>query len=206
MKELDSKEGEKVFIIILLLYILLELLVSLFTQSLTISLTIKFVAIGFLLIIYRRWFSFNLRFDFLGILSGILIALIWIGIDGFYPHLTSNLILSYQTIDIILKLLIGIIIAPLIEEFFTRFFLHRFIMEKDWLKQKLGNYSLVPFIVTVLFFGFSHGRWFAGIIAGIILNLVWYKRKDMNSVVVSHAVANLVIGIFVVVFGMWQFW
>jgi CAAX prenyl protease-like protein len=205
----QETKGAIVFTGILFAYLLSEMIVSLFTNSNIIKLCAKIIIVGTLLIIYRDWFKFKLKFDLIAILTGIAIAVVWVAIDSIYPHILTQAVIPpepFSTIEIILKLFIGIVLASLVEEFFTRYFLHRLIQAKNWLSVPLGKISLAPFIFTTLFFGFSHDRWLAGLLTGAALNLLWYKRKDMNSIVTAHAVANLVLGILVIYLGAWQFW
>jgi uncharacterized protein len=155
---------------------------------------------------YRKSFRFKPRFDLLAVVIGILIFILWVGLDDLYPHIGSGAVLEYGLIEIILAMIAGVVLAPIVEEFFTRYFLHRWVIDKNWKKVKLGKYTPASFVVTVLFFGFSHNRWLAGLVAGIILNLLFYKRKEMNSVVLAHAVANLCLGIYVIFTGAWHFW
>ena len=204
--EADDKQAAIVYITIILVYVFTEPVVALVTDSKFIFLATKMALVGGLLIYWRKWFHFKLKFDFMSVIFGLLIALIWIAIDPYYQHFSEDNVHVYSTIEIILKLMLGVIVAPLVEEFFTRFFLHRFLQEPDWLNAALGKFSWNAFIWTTVFFGFSHGRWLAGLIAGIAFNLLWYWKKDMNSVVTAHAVANLMLAIAVLAFGMWQFW
>ncbi len=199
-------EGALVFLGTLVIYILSEEFVGLFTKTLWPQLLFKIVVVGTLIIYFRQWFTFKLKFDFLAIITGIIIGVLWVLLDFLYTPFSLGPENIYATADILLKFSTGIFIAPIVEEFFTRYFLHRYVRSKDWLKQKIGVYSLVPFVVTVLFFGLSHNRWLAGIVTGILLNLLWYKQKTMNSVVLAHGIANLVLGIIVVTFGLWMFW
>jgi len=199
-------KGSAVFLITLLVYVLAEPFIAIFTDKLWIILLFKLLFVGAIIILLKDWFSFKLKFDFLAIVTGILIGVIWVLIDGFYTPFSVGSVKIYSSVDIILKIFVGIIIAPVIEEFFTRFFLHRYVQSKNWLTEKMGTYSFAPFIITTLFFGLSHNRWLAGIITGIILNLLWYRKKDMNSVIVAHGIANLVLGILVLTLGLWTFW
>ncbi len=180
--------------------------VYLFTGDLTLSLISKILVTAGLLYYFRKDFDFCVKFDFLSVIIGVLIAVIWIGIDPFYSHLVHAEPYPYTLIDIILKLMIGVVLAPVVEEFFTRFFLLRYIIDKDWKAVKLGKFTPLSFIFTVLFFGISHSRWLAGLITGILLNLLFYKKKNIESVILAHAVANLVLGIYVIYTGDFTFW
>jgi len=113
--------------------------------------------------------------------------------------------IRYDILSIFPKLIISILLAPIIEEFFTRFFLLRFIISKKFKKVK-PHFTWPSFIITVLFFGFAHNRWLAGIITGILLNYLYYKRKEIGPCIVAHAVANLGLAIYVIYTGNWMFW
>ncbi len=203
----EEKRASLFFVILLVIYLMASQVFSKIGFSAVIANILKLIIVSATLFIGRRWIRFKARFDWAAILAGLAIATIWIVIDKSYPHLGSKEVTTFSNgLLISLKLLIGVLIAPTVEEFFTRFFLHRFIDKTNWLKVKLGTYSLTPFIITTLFFGFSHSRWLAGLIAGALLNGIWYLRKDMNSVILAHATANLLLGVFVISFGQWQFW
>lgn len=57
----------------------------------------------------------------------------------------------------------------------------------------------------VFLFAIEHDRWFVGAIAGVIYGLL-YLRKGLWSAVVAHATTNLVLGLWVLKTGQWQFW
>jgi uncharacterized protein len=193
------------YFIILIAYLITDNSVFYLTKSIELSFLAKILVTGTLLFYYRRYFKFKIKFDVIAILVGIVIAGLWIGLDPLYFH-PKNYITNYSFAAIFLKLLAGVAIAPVIEEFFTRFFLIRWVISKDYRKIVLGKFTILSFLVTVFFFGFSHERWLAGLVSGVIFNILFYYRKDIESCVLSHAVANLVLGIYVIYFGQWGFW
>lgn len=199
-------KGLIVYLGILVLYILIEPLFGLLSDYRLYGLLAKIILIGGAFLMFKEWFKFKFRFDFVALLIGLVIGFLWIGLDPFYPKLGQLVYYEFGLFELILKLFTGILIAPIIEEFFTRNFLHRFVQSKNWLLVPLGQFAIMPFVFTTIFFGFSHAHWVPGIIAGILLNLLWYKRKDMNSVVVAHSTANFVLWVIVVLFGLYQFW
>ncbi|MFH0875875.1 MAG: CAAX prenyl protease-related protein [archaeon] len=187
-------------------YLLTFTLIFGLTKNLTVAIIAKILVTCALLFYFRKHFKFRVNFDLLAIAAGLFIAFQWIVLEGYYPLLGEDVIYNYSRIDIFFKLLIGVVIAPVIEEFFTRFFLMRFIIEKNWQKVRIGTYSLTSFIVTIMYFGFSHNRWLVGIITAIILNLLIYRRKNIESCILAHAVANLALGIYVIATGAFFFW
>ena len=111
-----------------------------------------------------------------------------------------------SNLNIAFKLLGGILVAPLIEELFTRGFLLRFLIDPDKWEKIAPKFTWFSFIVTVLFFGFSHNRWLAGLIVGIILNLLYIKTKRIENCIIAHAVANAALAAYVILINSWQFW
>lgn len=195
------------YFVMLFIYLTAYSFSFLLTGSIMASLLAKLAAMAAVLYFFRDKFPFRIKFDFISILSGFVIFIFWVGADGYYPLIgPESPIIYYSVYEIILKFIISVAIAPVAEEFFTRFFLMRWIISKDWQKVPIGKYTFTSFIVTVLFFGLSHSRWLAGIMAGILLNVLLYKKKTIESVILAHAAANFFLGIFVIATGNYQFW
>ena len=57
----------------------------------------------------------------------------------------------------------------------------------------------------VALFAVEHDRWLVGALAGIAYGAV-YLRRGLFPAVVAHAVTNLVLGLWVLKTGQWQFW
>ena len=54
-------------------------------------------------------------------------------------------------------------------------------------------------------FAIEHDRWLVGAIAGVIYGVI-YLRKGLGAAFVAHATTNLVLGLWVLKTGQWQFW
>ncbi len=163
------------------------------------------VSLG-LIVYYRKDYRFRFRWDWLAVGAGVLIFLFWVGLEGSYPLIGRTYELAPTTWYVIVRLIGAIALAPVIEEFFTRGFLMRMLIMHDWEKVPIGRYTLMSFVVTILFFGFSHPRWLPGLLTGYVLNLLLYKRRDLGACVLAHGVANLLLAAYVIGFGAWQFW
>ncbi len=194
------------YLVILIIHILISDIVFYLTNNLTVALLFRLIVIGAILYFFRERFKFRIRFDFLAILIGLVIFILWVALEGYYPHFGISSVISYNLVEVIIKMITFVVITPVIEEFFTRFFLIRWVISKDWIKIPLGKYTFGSFLVSVFFFGFAHSRWLPGLISGVLLNLLFYKRKNIESCVLAHAVANLALGIYVIYTGNWQFW
>ena len=168
------------------------------------------IALGYF---WNDYKEIKLKFDPSAIFVGALVFIVWVGLEGMYPALGSSEFNPYNAASslvvpvLLIKLIGAILVAPLAEELFTRSFLLRFFIDPHkWDKIKIGKYTLFSFVITVLFFGFSHNRWLPGIITGIFLNLLLYKRKQISSCIIAHGVANLCLAVYVLATGNWGFW
>ena len=57
----------------------------------------------------------------------------------------------------------------------------------------------------VALFAIEHDRWLVGAIAGVAYGLL-YLRKGLLAAIVAHVTTNLVLGLWVIRSGQWQFW
>jgi CAAX prenyl protease-like protein len=66
--------------------------------------------------------------------------------------------------------------------------------------------GLRALLLSSLAFGFEHGLWFAGLIAGLAYGGLYRWSGGLRIPILAHAVTNLLLGIWVVNTGNWQFW
>jgi membrane protease YdiL (CAAX protease family) len=97
-------------------------------------------------------------------------------------------------------------VVPPLEELFYRSFVYRYLASKDFLSVPLEKFLPTPFIVTSVLFGFAHREWLAGILCGFAYHglVIWKKR--LGDAVTAHAITNLLLGLWIVWRGAWQFW
>ena len=57
----------------------------------------------------------------------------------------------------------------------------------------------------VALFAIEHDRWLVGAVAGIAYGFL-YLRKGLGAAIVAHATTNLLLGLWVIRSGQWQFW
>ena len=169
-------------------------------------LMLRVIVLLFLIAIFRKFYKFRIKFDFLALLTGFVIFLLWILLEGHYPLLGKTSFVPVNNILLMFRLFLFIIITPIIEEFFVRNFLARILIDNNWKKVPLGKFNIVSFIFTVLFFGLSHNRWLPGLITGAILNYLIYKKRDMNSVITVHATANFLLAAYIIATKSWFLW
>ena len=173
---------------------------------------------GSLLIWFRREYDFDrLRNVLFAILVGALVFVVWISPqqffafgarrDGFNPDVFAHQSFLYWS-TIILRFLRLVVVVPFIEEIFWRGFLLRFLIDENFEHVRFGAFSWVSFIVVSLLFGFSHSThdWVAAMVTGAIYNGVAYRTKSLRSCVLTHAVTNLLLGLWIMKTKQWGFW
>ncbi|RMF06246.1 CAAX prenyl protease-related protein [Candidatus Woesearchaeota archaeon] len=164
-----------------------------------------------LILVFAFWNRYNLKlrkgFSLFSVSSGIVVFILWVSLDNLYPHIGKpSWFVPDSFLSLLFRLAGAIVVAPLVEELFVRSFLIRYLVSEKWQSVKVGTFTWASFIATVLFFGFSHDRWLAGIFAGAIFNMVLYREKSVEACIVSHAAANLLLAVFVLVTGQYGFW
>ena len=65
--------------------------------------------------------------------------------------------------------------------------------------------SFASFWWMVALFAIEHDRWLVGAIAGAAYGLL-YLRRGLFAAIVAHVMTNLVLGLWVIRTGQWQFW
>lgn len=90
------------------------------------------------------------------------------------------------------------VVVALIEEFFWRAFLYRWMSKDNFLNVDPGVFRLWPFLGMSLLFGIEHNRWFVGILAGMIYGYLYIRTRDIWTVVIAHGVTNCLLGIYAV--------
>jgi uncharacterized protein len=145
---------------------------------------------------------------------GLLVFALWIKMDwtlgaagvpqGFNPTLLPGQ--NVQITMTLIRITGAVVVVPLMEELFWRSYLIRSIIDKNIENVRIGTFTWASFLFTIVLFGLEHNYIYAGIMAGIFFNLVLYKTRSIAQCVLSHAVTNLALAIYVVFTGKWQFW
>ncbi len=94
-------------------------------------------------------------------------------------------------------------VTPFVEELFVRSWLLRFAdvfwSRRDFRDVPIARFSPISFIVTLLYFVFSHQSWEWGVmLVWTLLTMAWfYQRRHIVPLIVVHAVTNGAIFAFV---------
>ena len=99
------------------------------------------------------------------------------------------------------------VIVPVIEEFFLRGFLMRYVVDMYWEKVPFGQASRAAIIAATVYGMLSHpaellaaAAWFS------LMTWLMLKTRNIWDCVMAHAVTNLLLGIYVLSTGHWELW
>jgi uncharacterized protein len=157
------------------------------------------------------------------VLIGVAVFVIWIGPDLLFPGyrhhwLFENSVLGKpagalttagqtQSLVLGLRAFRAIIIVPIVEELFWRAWLMRWIIHPDFERIQLGAYAPMAFWAVAILFASEHGSyWDVGLITGVIYNAWMVKSKSLGDLILTHAVTNGCLSLYVVAAGKWEYW
>ena len=173
---------------------------------------------GLLLLFWRRYAELleaapSARQVLLAVVSGLAVFVMWINFDFPWAMLSEAHPFDPTHEDggidwfLVQFRLLGLaIVVPVMEELFWRSFLMRWIDNPDFLAVSPAQASARAIIVSSVLFGFEHHLWLAGLIAGLVYGLLYVRTGNLWVPVISHAVTNAALGVWILATGNWQFW
>jgi membrane protease YdiL (CAAX protease family) len=97
------------------------------------------------------------------------------------------------------------LIVPIVEEYFLRGFLMRFVAADKWWKYPIGSVTMNSVIAGTLVPMLMHpSELIAAAIWFSLITLLYVHSKNLWECIAAHCTTNLLIGIYVVLFGAWQ--
>jgi hypothetical protein len=134
---------------------------------------------------------------------GLAVAALWVAPYLLWPALPRGeaydpdlLGAGGRTAWLTLRLIGFVAVSPLVEELFVRSFLHRAAEAwpgwRDFARLPVGRAHRLAFVVTLVWFTFSHvpWEWWVAAPTGALFNLWLYRRGRLASVWLAHATAN----------------
>jgi len=182
---------------------------------------VKAVSVALLLYLFKdNYMELKLRdladipTTFISVAVGLLVFILWINmpwtLDGSNTHQGFNPTLFPDQITqitmTVARIAGAVLVVPIMEELFWRSYLIRHLIAKNFESIPIGAFSWESFLITTVLFGFEHNFIYAGIVAGIIYNLLLYKTRSIVHCTLSHAVTNLALAVYVLATGKWYFW
>ena len=82
----------------------------------------------------------------------------------------------------------------------------RWIDRTNFLQLSPASISIKALVVSTLLFGVEHHLWAAGIVAGLAYGWLYMRAGNLWVPITAHAVTNLLLGVWVLWTGRWEFW
>ena len=126
--------------------------------------------------------------------------------DGFDPFRFGGGLPFWLNLS--LRILRMVVIVPLIEELFWRGFLLRYLVRQEFDTVPMGTFTWMSFAITTVGFCFEHQQrdWPAALLTGALFNLVAYRTRSLAACVLTHAVTNLALALYILHTKQWGFW
>ena len=138
----------------------------------------------------------------------------WLGVaprlEGFDPSFVDHQPLAYGVV-LFFRFARMVLVVPLVEEICWRSFLMRYIVageERDFTSVPFGTHTWPAFIVTTLAVVLIHQPvdYLGALVFGSLMYWLAVRSKSLGACVVMHAVANLLLGLYVLKTKQWGFW
>ena len=179
------------------------------------------VIVGGMLFAWRRGYSELLRPHLpdvrqvgLAVAVGLLVFVLWIQLDApwmvlgeataeFRP-VTADGALEWPLV--VVRWIGATLMVPVMEELFWRSFLMRWIQRPGFETVDPRSVGVRAVVISTFLFVLAHPLWLAAIVAGLAYAWLYIHTGRLWVSVISHAVINGALGIWVVASGQWQFW
>lgn len=97
------------------------------------------------------------------------------------------------------------LVVPIIEEFFLRGFLMRYVIHDHWWQIPFGTVNRMALVVGTAVPMLMHpGELLAALVWFSMVSWLMVRTRNIWDCVVAHATTNLLLGVYVVTFGEWQ--
>lgn len=99
-----------------------------------------------------------------------------------------------------------VLVVPVIEEFFLRGFLMRYVMGPEWWNIPFGQVNRAAILVGTLFPVLYHPEKLAALVWFSMVTWLMVRTRNIWDCITAHAITNLMLGIYVVTQGEWRLW
>ena len=130
--------------------------------------------------------------------------------DGFDPTFIRQHSALWYAVAVGFRFIRMVVVVALAEEIFWRGFLMRYLIDMDgdhW-EVPFGTFSWTSLVVVTTAFIFAHAPvdFIGALTYGLLAYFVAVRTKSLTACIVMHAVANLLLGIYVMYSQQWGYW
>lgn len=130
--------------------------------------------------------------------------------EGFNPGLVAADGSWLYGAIVLMRFVRLVVVVPLAEEIFWRGFLMRYLVNShgDFWTVPFGQYHGWSFVIVTALFTAAHAAvdYAAAIVFGSLIYFLAVRTKSLTACVLAHAVANLILGIYVMNTAQWGYW
>jgi CAAX prenyl protease-like protein len=195
----------------------------------TAKIALTIAAILYVLPGYRQ---FPFRISLLSIVVGVVGVVLWIwicnlrlepkllaplGLEGFVGGLGERP--AYNPLEqlqatpawawtfLVIRFIGLALVVPIIEEFFLRGFLMRYVQEGEWWEIPFGQVTQLAVVVGTAVPMLMHpGELLASFVWFSLVTWLMVRTRNIWDCVAAHAVTNFLLGVYVVTQHQWQLW
>ncbi len=187
-----------------------------------IAYAVKLIVVALLAWHYRStWNDFRPRpgagVIALGVMTGLIVCAGWVGLDGHYPTFKflggsrsafDPFVLEpvWRWAFLAVRLVGLVVLVPVFEELFWRSFLMRWLIDSEFTRVPVGKVTLLAAGGTSVFFALAHPEWLPALLTGALWAWLLWWTKSLSACLISHVMANLLLGVYVIVTHDWKFW
>jgi CAAX prenyl protease-like protein len=168
----------------------------------------------------RYWRRYDLQAPagvVFAIFVGILSLVLWISpqaffgaaprLKGFDPAFFGSEGWPYA-LNVTFRFLRLVVAVPLVEEIFWRGFLLRWFVRDEFTSVPFGTFQWKSFSIVAVLFMLEHqpADYPAALLTGVLFNLVAIRTRSLSACVLTHAVTNLLLGLYILRTGQTGFW
>ncbi|MCA9150031.1 MAG: CAAX prenyl protease-related protein [Planctomycetales bacterium] len=183
------------------------------------------VTTAIVLLVGWGYFKVPFRVSIWSVIVGVVGIVVWVGLtelDRNFIHLGESLSSGREAFNpfvalkdepsflrkfLIFRFLGLVIIVPLIEEFFVRGFLIRYVDDPDWDEQPLAEAKQLGWLSPTIYGVVAHmTEPFAALAWFSMVTWMYKKTGSIWDCVIAHSITNLLLGIIVVKYGLWYYW
>jgi CAAX prenyl protease-like protein len=178
-----------------------------------------------MLAVWRGYSRAPFSISWLSVVVGVLGVFVWIGLwwfdreflglgslfgstrEAFNPfeQLSENPTWMWSFLAIRFAGLV--VVVPVIEEFFVRGFLMRYIDSQEWDSVPLGNATWLSVGGVAVYGLLSHpAEPLSAVVWFSMVTWLYLRTKSIWDCVLAHAITNLLLGLYVVGTGNWELW
>jgi len=148
------------------------------------------------------------------LIIGVVVFVSWVALEpppdperaAVIPSALAEMSRAGAAIWLVARVLGSVILVPIAEELAFRGYLLRRLIDADFTAVSPKHFTVASFVISSVAFGMLHGRWFAGILAGMLYAAAQYKHGRISDAIVAHAVTNGLLAAYVLGFDHWNFW